>query len=462
MTMRIRLFGHYWHLGLMILWAIESALIFASSWLAFRLAGASAESALTPWVQSAVLGALVLVSMVSMGLMSRRLRDGLSGVALRVILSVVAGSTLGALFLGLTLVHSLPFVQAMLFGLICVLSLLLVRSIANRIIDDSLFKRTVLVYGAGNNAARIHQLRRRSDQRGFEVVGYIQPQAEDRVIPQERIIAPDCPLSELAKSREIDEIVVAMDDRRQRFPLKELLDCRLAGVEITELATFLERETGKVYLDTLVPSWMIFSSGFRRDAFRRISERAFDVIASVILLVLASPFMLLTILAIKIEDGLRAPVFYGQLRVGYANRNFRVLKFRSMRTDAEKDGAVWAKTNDDRVTRVGRFTRKTRLDELPQLLNVLSGQMSFVGPRPERPEFVQKLAESIPYYSERHAVKPGITGWAQLCYPYGASEKDAIEKLQYDLYYVKNHGLLFDILILLQTVEVILLGKGAR
>ena len=254
-----------------------------------------------------------------------------------------------------------------------------------------------------------------------------------------------------------------MDDRRQQFPLKELLDCRLAGVEITELATFLERETGKVYLETLVPSWMIFSSsGFRRDGIRRVSERAFDLVASLILLVLASPLMLLTMLAIKLEDGIRAPVFYGQVRVGYANRNFRVLKFRSMRTDAEKNGAVWAMANDDRVTRVGRITRKMRLDELPQLLNVLSGQMSFVGPRPERPEFVQKLAGSIPYYAERHAVKPGITGWAQLCYPYGASEKDAIEKLQYDLYYVKNHGLLFDILILLQTVEVILLGKGAR
>jgi sugar transferase (PEP-CTERM system associated) len=313
------------------------------------------------------------------------------------------------------------------------------------------------------NAARIHQLRRRSDKRGFDVVGYMQAQIEDSAIPAEKIIPPAKPISELARILQIDEIVVAMDDRRQQFPLKELLDCRLAGVEITELATFLERETGKVYLETLVPSWMIFSSsGFRRDGFRRVSERAFDLAASLILLVLASPLMLLTMLAIKLEDGIRAPVFYGQLRVGFANRNFRVLKFRSMRTDAEKNGAVWARANDDRVTRVGRVTRKMRLDELPQLLNVLSGLMSFVGPRPERPEFVQKLAGSIPYYAERHAVKPGITGWAQLCYPYGASEKDAIEKLQYDLYYVKNHGLLFDILILLQTVEVILLGKGAR
>ncbi len=460
--MRIRLFGHYWHLGLMLLWALESAFIFGTGWLAYELAASPGSDLMVGWVQSAVLGAFVLLSMISMGLLSRRLRDGMAGIALRIIMSVVAGTVIGSMVLGLVPDHRPSLVQVVLFGLICSLLLLLVRSIANHIVDDSIFKRSVLVYGTGVNAGRIQQLRRRADQRGFEVVGYVQSQIEERVIAPERIIASDKPLSELARSLEIDEIVVAMDDRRQQFPLKELLDCRLAGLEITELATFLERETGKVYLDILVPSWMIFSSGFRRDFLRRISERGFDVLASLVLLIIAAPVMLLTMLAIKIEDGLRAPVFYGQLRVGYANRTFRVLKFRSMRIDAEKNGAVWAQANDDRVTRVGRFTRKTRLDELPQLLNVLSGQMSFVGPRPERPEFVQKLAESIPYYSERHAVKPGITGWAQLCYPYGASEKDAIEKLQYDLYYVKNHGLLFDILILLQTVEVILLGKGAR
>jgi lipopolysaccharide/colanic/teichoic acid biosynthesis glycosyltransferase len=189
----------------------------------------------------------------------------------------------------------------------------------------------------------------------------------------------------------------------------------------------------------------------------------FDLAASFGLLLLASPLMLLTALAIKIEDGFSAPVFYGQDRVGFAGKIFRVLKFRSMRVDAERDGkAQWATTNDNRVTMLGKYLRKLRIDELPQLLNVLRGEMSFVGPRPERPQFVDKLAETIPYYRERHSVKPGITGWAQLCYPYGASEQDAVEKLQYDLFYVKNHDLVFDMLILLQTVEVILLGKGAR
>jgi sugar transferase (PEP-CTERM system associated) len=330
-------------------------------------------------------------------------------------------------------------------------------------IDEDILKRRVLVYGAGNNAARILQLRRRVDQRGFKVIGFVPSRIEERVVPQDRLLLAEGSLSSIAGEQAVDEIVIAMDDRRQQFPLKELLDCRLNGIEIIELATFLERETGKVYLDVLIPSWMIFSQGFRRDMLRRYSERAFDVAASVTLLVASLPVMALTVLAIKLEEGFGAPILYGQPRVGYAGRVFRVLKFRSMRVDAEKDGrARWATTNDDRVTRVGRFIRKVRIDELPQLFNVLGGRMSFVGPRPERPEFVQQLSESIPYYDVRHSVKPGITGWAQLCYPYGASEQDAIEKLQYDLYYVKNHGLIFDLLILLQTVEVILFGKGAR
>jgi sugar transferase (PEP-CTERM system associated) len=306
-------------------------------------------------------------------------------------------------------------------------------------------------------------LRRRNDQRGFKVVGFVPSRNDERVIPEDKLVSQDAPLVATAAELEIDEIVVAMDDRRQQYPLKDLLDCRLAGIEVIELASFFERETGKVYLDILIPSWMIFGEGFRRDFLRRYSERAFDLSASFVLLVLALPIIVLTVLAIKIEEGLRAPVLYGQPRVGYAGRVFRVLKFRSMRIDAEKDGrARWATQNDDRVTRVGRFIRKVRIDELPQLFNVLTGRMSFVGPRPERPEFVKQLSESIPYYDVRHAVKPGITGWAQLCYPYGASEEDALQKLQYDLYYVKNHSLVIDILILLQTVEVVLFNKGAR
>jgi sugar transferase (PEP-CTERM system associated) len=266
-----------------------------------------------------------------------------------------------------------------------------------------------------------------------------------------------------ARELEVDEIVIAMDDRRREFPVRELLDCRLNGIEVIDIVSFLERETGRVHVDVLNPSWIIFAAGFRRDALRQASKRAFDLLASLALVLLTWPFMLLTAIAIMFEDGPRAPLLYRQRRVGLDGKDFHVLKFRSMRVDAEGDGkARWATGSDDRVTRVGRVIRKVRIDELPQIFNVLRGDMSFVGPRPERPEFVSQLAESIPYYEERHCAKPGITGWAQICYPYGASEKDSLEKLQYDLYYVKNQSLLFDLMILLQTVEVVLLGKGGR
>ena len=458
--MRIRVFGHYWQLGIVLLWILESTVIFGSSWVAFRWLGAEDPSVI--WLQSMVLAGCVMVAAIAMGLFSRRLRDRTAGIVLRIGVSVIAGAFLGGLLLYASPDHRPTFIEVFAFLAIGLFSLTFVRVLARNFLDEDILKRRVLVYGAGNNAARIMALRRRADQRGFKVVGFVPARNEDRMIPPDRLMLKDAPVSEIASENEIDEIVVAMDDRRQQFPLKELLDCRLAGVEVVELASFLERETGKVYLDILIPSWMIFGTGFRRDFFRRYSERAFDLLASLALLVVTLPVMLLTALAIKLEEGFSAPVFYGQPRVGYAGRVFRVMKFRSMRTDAEKHGAVWAMQNDTRVTRVGKFIRKVRIDELPQLFNVFAGHMSFVGPRPERPEFVRQLNESIPYYDVRHAVKPGITGWAQLCYPYGASELDASEKLQYDLYYVKNHSLVFDILILLQTVEVILLGKGAR
>ncbi len=249
----------------------------------------------------------------------------------------------------------------------------------------------------------------------------------------------------------------------RHFHLRELLHCRVNGIDILELAGFLERETGSVRLDILNPSWMIFSEGFRRSAFRDLVGRALDVTASMLLLAITWPFILLTALAIKIEDGLHAPVLYRQARVGKDGRLFQVLKFRSMSVDAEADGiARWASEEDGRITQVGGFIRRARLDELPQLWNVVRGDMRFVGPRPERPEFVNSFTENLPYYRERHCVPPGLTGWAQLCYPYGSSEQDTVEKLTYDLYYIKNRSFLFDLAILCQTAEVIIFGKGAR
>jgi sugar transferase (PEP-CTERM system associated) len=461
--MRVGLFGITWHPALALLWLAESAAVLIATRLACRLVGDTSPDPIVDWTQAVVFGGLVIIAMVAMGLFTRRMRDRMAGVILRITLSVIVGGVLAGLFLGFFPAYKyspLEFVSSIALAW---LLLVLVRAVAQRRIDEDIFKRRVLVYGAGNNAMRLAKLRRRADQRGFKLLGFVPADGEDLIVADDRLIRIDGGLAEYARRNAIEEIVVAMDDRRRGFPLKDLLECRLQGIVISEQVTFLERETGKVHLELLTPSWIIFGGGFRRNGMRVHSERMFDLAASFGLLLLAAPLMLLTALAIKIEDGLSAPIFYGQDRVGFGGKIFRVLKFRSMRVDAERDGkAQWATTNDNRVTALGKYLRKLRIDELPQLLNVLRGEMSFVGPRPERPQFVDKLAETIPYYRERHSVKPGITGWAQLCYPYGASEQDAVEKLQYDLFYVKNHDLVFDMLILLQTVEVILLGKGAR
>ena len=245
------------------------------------------------------------------------------------------------------------------------------------------------------------------------------------------------------------------------LPLRELLDCKLAGVNVLDLASYFERTLGQIRLDSLKVGWLIFSEGFRQGWLRSFVKRAFDIVAASIQLVVALPVMLVTALAIVVEDGF--PIIYRQERVGLNGRLFKVIKFRSMRRDAEKDGkARWATAHDDRTTRVGRVIRKVRVDELPQIFNVLMGDMSLVGPRPERPYFVDQLTRDIPFYAVRHSVKPGVTGWAQVSYHYGASVDDSIQKLQYDLYYVKNHTLFLDIVILFETVGVVLTCRGAH
>jgi len=415
------------------------------------------------WPRALLFAFLMQMTMVAMGLYSARLRATYAGILMRTATSVCIATAAVALiyyflpdlFLGRGVMAFSAFGALVAVGS--------VRLAFSRLADESVFKRRVLVYGSGRQAMSISQLRRRADQRGFTIVGYVRPEGDREMVPAERLLLPEQSLLELARDQSVDEIVVAMDDRRRAFPVQELLECRLGGVDVIDLVSFLERETGKVRLDVLNPSWMIFSDGFRRDPVRLVSERAFDLFASLALLAITWPLMLLAVIAIKLEDGFGAPVLYRQKRVGLESREFHVLKFRSMVIDAEKDGqARWAEKRDTRVTRVGACIRKVRIDELPQIINVLRGDMSFVGPRPERPEFVAELNEKIPYYRERHCVKPGITGWAQLCYPYGSSEHDAAEKLQYDLYYVKNHSLLFDLVILLQTAEVVLWGKGGR
>lgn len=350
---------------------------------------------------------------------------------------------------------------ALLVGFVVVAAF---RALFLRLVEIEAFKRRVLILGAGTRASQIHnRMRRRSDRRGFTVVGFIPREGEKLVVPADKVLSTEVPLHLLALREEVDEIVVGVDDRRGGLPMEELLECRQYGIDVTDLTTFFERESGRVQLSFTDPSWLVFSGGFNATPLRRLSKRCFDLLVAALVLLLTWPFMLLVVLAIRIESGAGQPILYLQERVGARGRPFRLAKFRSMRTDAEMDGvARWASKDDDRVTRVGKFIRKVRLDELPQLWNVLKGEMSFIGPRPERPQFVADLATKIRYYNLRHCLKPGLAGWAQLRYPYGASEEDAAEKLKYDLYYVKNHNLLFDLLILIQTVEVVLFGRGAR
>ena len=468
--MRVRILGQYLPASLAVLALVEGALsflaLYAALFIRFR-AGVHDLPQLTQefgplWPRGVAFSMIVTTCLLAFGLYNTRQRTQLTGLLARLLLALlVSACAVAALFYVIPTIHPFRGVAAIAV-ILSVCGVLASRAVFARVADEEIFKRSVLVYGSGHAAAAIARLRRSNDRLGFALAGFVQPPGEERVVPSERVLDSGGDLCTLCERLGITEVVVAMDDRRCGFPIPELLDCRLAGIDVIELLTFLERETGRVRIDVLNPSWMIFSQGFRRDPLRLFSSRSLDLLASLAVLVVALPAMALTFFAIKLEDGWHAPTLYRQARVGLGGKVFKVLKFRSMRQDAELNGAQWAQHADPRVTRVGAIIRKLRIDELPQVINVLRGHMSFVGPRPERPEFVAQLAEKIPYYVQRHCVKPGITGWAQLCYPYGSSEADALEKLQYDLYYIKNNSLLFDLAILIQTAEVVLFGKGAR
>jgi sugar transferase (PEP-CTERM system associated) len=323
--------------------------------------------------------------------------------------------------------------------------------------------RRVLIFGSGEKALRMRKLLLSSDC-SAQVVGFYASVRDNalHVANVPVVSVGTMSLLEAARLLRVDEIVVAVGDRRGGvLPLRELLDCKLNGIRVFDMSSHYEHHLGQILLDSLNASWLIFGNGFRQDLARRLVKRAFDIVCSVTLLLLSLPIMLLAALAIAWESGL--PILYRQERIGHNNRSFHVIKFRSMRIDAEKDGCPqWASSNDSRVTRVGKIIRKLRIDELPQLISVLKGDMSLVGPRPERPFFVEQLTAEVPFYAVRHSLKPGLTGWAQVRYSYGACKDDAVRKLQYDLYYVKNHSLLLDLKILFSTIGVVLTGKGAQ
>ena len=324
------------------------------------------------------------------------------------------------------------------------------------------FSHRVLIVGVGLVAYQIAEVLRRSHG-GFQLLGFVQCTGESQWqgIANDEIISRADSLRDAAFESEADIIVIALTERRGVFPLRDALSCKLNGIELMDAPSFYELAAGKLMLEQITPSWFIYSTGFNRPVIITSVKRALDILLAVIGLICSLPLFPILALAIKIDSP--GPLLFSQLRVGNRERQFRLYKFRTMRQDAEaRSGAVWAQVNDPRVTRFGAFMRKTRLDEIPQLYNVLVGQMSFVGPRPERPEFVEKLKEQIPYYSRRHFIKPGLTGWAQVRYPYGASVEDALEKLRYDLYYVKNLSAFLDTLIFFETIKVVLFGRGGR
>ena len=340
------------------------------------------------------------------------------------------------------------------------LALMAWRSLYYMILKKRLFSQPILIIGTGKIAAEITGEIEDNQDSGYRIAAFI----GDSPPPYNPNKAPLIPLTtrltDICAETQAEHIVVALDDRRGMMPIKSLLKCKLQGTNIHDGITFYEAVTGKILVQNVNPAWLIFSDGFQTTRLSFFFKRVLDIFLSLFGLIVSLPLTLPTAILVKLESP--GPVFYLQERIGKRGKPFKVIKFRSMCEDAEKDGAVWAMKHDTRVTIVGCFIRKVRIDEIPQMWNVLKGEMSFVGPRPERPVFVEKLTETIPYYSLRHSIKPGITGWAQICYPYGASEEDALRKLEYDLYYIKNQSIFIDMLVIFRTIKTVLFQKGSR
>ena len=461
----IRLFKHYVPTPLLMLGLIECALLFLSGELAWKLRNAQAGLDAAPFTgrlpELLTYTIVVYIVMLAVGLYQtdcvRSLRMTLSRMLVALAISVIALSLVFFLFPDVALWRSISLYAIIL----SLLFIAVVRVLFGGLVGGKRFRRRVLVLGAGARAERVSQLAA-ADNAGFTIAGFIRMTDKEPVVQNAIPRASIASLSAFIERQAIEEVVLALEERRGSLPVTDLLQVKLEGVRVTELSSFIERETGRVDLGSVSPSWLIFSDGFLgAQRWAVITKRIFDVTASALLLLLSSPLLVITAILIRLTSP--GPIFYLQERVGQFGRYYNVIKFRSMRVDAEKDGRPqWAQKGDPRVTAIGRIIRATRIDEIPQIFNVLKGDMSFVGPRPERPFFVRDLAEQIPLYNERHVVKPGITGWAQINYPYGASADDARHKLEYDLYYVKNYSLFLDLLILIQTVRVVLWQDGVR
>lgn len=460
----IRLFKHYIPHAVLLLGLVDLLLLVAAGELAWVARAAQAGIDTGPLSERiaplAGFALTVWTAMISVGVYGsealRSMRYACARLLVAISLAIIALSFIDFLLPGLTFWRS-----TLLFAMIISAALLVFgRLLIGSFLGTSAFRRRVMVLGAGHRAQRLRKLAERPES-GFAIVSYIAMTDGERVVEEAIARSAIHDLGRFVENLGVSEVVLALEERRNALPLKDLLRVKTMGVHVNDFSSFMERETGRVDLDSLNPSWLIFSDGF--SSGRMVSsaaKRLFDIAASGLLLLLTLPVIALFALLVKLDS--TGPAFFRQTRVGLYGQTFDLIKLRSMTADAEKDGAKWAERNDPRVTRVGKFIRKVRIDELPQVWTVLKGQMSFVGPRPEVPRFVADLEQELPYYAERHMVKPGITGWAQINYPYGASTEDARHKLEYDLYYAKNYTPFLDLLILLQTLRVVLWPEGAR
>lgn len=460
----IRLFKHYIPHAVLLLGLLDLALLVMASEIAWQWR--AHQIGMDPGTVSgrglALFGTAMVIwlAMIAVGVYGPYALRSLRFAGARVLVAISLG-IIALAVVDFVLPSDLFWRSTLLYTMgLAILVLVADRLLLNSFLGSSAFRRRVMVLGAGDRAQRLRELGDKPES-GFAIVAYIAMSEDNRIVEEAIPRSAIHDLGRFVENLGVSEVVLALQERRNALPLKDLLRIKTKGVHVNDFSSFIERETGRVDLDTVNPSWLIFSDGF--SSSRMLSsavKRIFDITASVILLTLTLPVIGLFALIVKLDS--KGPAFFRQKRVGLYGEPFTLIKLRSMRTDAEKDGAKWAEENDPRVTRVGRFIRKVRIDELPQTWSVLKGEMSFVGPRPEVPSFVESLEEEIPFYGERHMVKPGITGWAQINYPYGASVEDSRCKLEYDLYYAKNYTPFLDFVILLQTLRVVLWPEGAR
>jgi sugar transferase (PEP-CTERM system associated) len=460
----IRLFKHYIPHAVLLLGLLDLGLLVLASELAWQLRAGQIGMDLaqfgTRWVPLLGTATVIWLAMIAVGVYGPNALRSLRFAGARVLVAISLG-IIALAVIDFVVPSDFFWRSTLLYTMgLAILVLVADRLLLNSFLGSSAFRRRVMVLGAGDRAQRLRELGDKPET-GFAIVVYIAMSDDARVVEEAIPRSAIHDLGRFVENLGVSEVVLALQERRNALPLKDLLRIKTKGVHVNDFSSFIERETGRVDLDTINPSWLIFSDGFSSSRmFSSAVKRIFDIAASSVLLALTLPVIALFALLVKLDS--KGPAFFRQQRVGLYGEPFTLIKLRSMRTDAEKDGAKWAEENDPRVTRLGRFIRKVRIDELPQAWSVLKGHMSFVGPRPEVPTFVESLEEEIPFYGERHMVKPGITGWAQINHPYGASVEDSRRKLEYDLYYAKNYTPFLDFVILLQTVRVILWPEGAR